>query len=224
MLVIFDFDGTLVDSEILWAQATAEILQEEGIDMSVETYNAQYAGMNAPEIIAHLEDELDQGLSHDIPQRIEDKVDKKLERLKLIDGVQEMLDQLDYARCLCSNSPSDYLAEHMRATGLWDRFRPYVYAAPEVGNKAPKPDPNVFLHAATSLSMEPKECYVVEDSFHGVQAAVAAGMRVVGFIGGSHTYPGHGEHLMDAGAETVINRYQDLPATLEALRVWQDLG
>jgi beta-phosphoglucomutase-like phosphatase (HAD superfamily) len=110
----------------------------------------------------------------------------------------------------------------MRSTGLWDRFRPYVYSALEVGSKAPKPDPSVFLHAATTLDVEPKDCYVVEDSFHGVQAAVAAGMRVVGFIGGSHSYPGHGEHLMDAGAETVIHRFEDLPATLEALKVWQD--
>jgi HAD superfamily hydrolase (TIGR01509 family) len=222
MLVIFDFDGTLVDSEILWAQATSEIMQEEGIDLSVETYNAQYAGMNSQEIITHLEEELDRGLSHEIPQRIEDKVDKKLEKLKMIDGVHEMLDQLDYARCLCSNSSSDYLADHMRSTGLWDRFRPYIYSALEVGSKAAKPDPNVFLHAATALETEPADCYVVEDSFHGVQAAANAGMRVIGFIGGSHSYPGHGEHLMDAGAETVIHRFEDLPATLEALKIWRD--
>ncbi|MCV6547829.1 MAG: HAD family phosphatase [Cohaesibacter sp.] len=222
MLVIFDFDGTLVDSEIMWAQATSEVMQEEDIDMSVETYNAQYAGMNSQEIIAHLEEELEQGLSHDIAQRIQDKAEKKLENVKAIQGVHEMLDQLDYARCLCSNSDSDYLCDHMRSTGLWDRFRPYIYSATEVGSKAAKPDPNVFLHAATSLEMDAKDCYVIEDSFHGVQAAVAAGMRVIGFIGGAHSYPGHGEHLMDAGAETVIHRFEDLPATLEALKIWQD--
>ncbi|MCT4656877.1 MAG: HAD family phosphatase [Cohaesibacter sp.] len=222
MLVIFDFDGTLIDSEILWAQATSEVFKEEEIDFDVDTYNAQYAGMTSQEIITHLEDELERGLPHDIPQRIEDKVDKKLEKVQLIEGVQTMLDELDYARCVCSNAKSDYLSDHMRSTGLWDRFRPYIYSAVEVGNKSPKPDPNVFLHAATTLKEDPSDCYVVEDSFHGVQAAMAAGMRVIGFIGGKHTYPGHGEHLMDAGAETVIHRFEDLPATLEALKIWRD--
>lgn len=222
MLVIFDFDGTLVDSEILWTKAYVEILKEEEIEVDADGFNSQFAGMTSEEIFNQLEEELERSLPHDLHQRVEDLVDIKLEKLALIEGAQEMLDELDFARCLCSNSKGDYLEQHLRSTGLWDRFRPYVYSAVEVGTKAAKPDPNVFLHAATALDMEPSDCFVIEDSFHGVQAAVAAGMRVVGFIGASHTYPGHGEHLMDAGAETVIRRHKDLPATLEALRAWQE--
>ena len=222
MLVIFDCDGTLVDSEILWAKASLEVFKEEQIDLDLDAYNSQFAGMTNAEIIEKLEDELEQGLPHDLEQRIEDRADKLLEKLEVIPGTHEMLDQLDYARCMCSNTNSERLEANMRRTQLWDRFRPYVYSAQEVGTKAPKPDPNVFLHAATALETEPKDCFVIEDSFHGVQAAIAAGMRVIGFIGASHSYPGHGEHLMDAGAETVIRRFEDLPATLEALKDWQE--
>ncbi len=222
MLVIFDFDGTLVDSEILWSKAWAAILQEEEIEVDPNGFNGQYAGMTGEEIVAALEDELERGLPHDLLQRIDDRADQMLEKLELISGAHEMLDELDYARCICSNTAPDRLEANMRRTDLWDRFRPYVYSAVDVGTKAPKPDPNVFLHAATALEEEPANCFVVEDSFHGVQAATAAGMRVIGFIGASHSYPGHGEHLMDGGAETVIRRLSELPQTLEALRNWRE--
>lgn len=222
MLVIFDCDGTLVDSEILWAKATVEVLQEEDVDMDLDGYNSTYAGMTNVEIIQSIEEQIERSLPHDIMQRIEDRAQARIEKLEVIEGAHEMLDQLDYARCVCSNTGSEKLEANMRRTGLWDRFRPYVYSAMEVGTKAPKPDPNVFLHAATTLGVDPKECFVLEDSFHGVQAACQAGMRVIGFIGASHSYPGHGEHLMDAGAETVIRRLVEFPATLDALRQWQE--
>ncbi|PLW74967.1 HAD family hydrolase [Cohaesibacter celericrescens] len=222
MLVIFDCDGTLVDSEILWSKATVEVFQEEDLEMSVEDISSTYAGMTNVEIIAKIEEQLERNLPFDIIQRIEERAEKRLEKLQVIDGAHEMLDQLDYARCVCSNTNSDKLEANMRRTGLWDRFRPYVYSAQEVGTKAPKPDPNVFLHAATVLDVDPKVCFVIEDSVHGVQAAVQAGMRVIGFTGASHSYPGHGEHLMGGGAETVVRRLADVPATLEALKDWQE--
>jgi beta-phosphoglucomutase-like phosphatase (HAD superfamily) len=61
---------------------------------------------------------------------------------------------------------------------------------------------------------------VVEDSVHGVHAARAAGMRVIGFTGASHTYPSHADKLTDAGAETVISRMIDLPGVVAALAEW----
>lgn len=222
MLVIFDFDGTLVDSELLWSQATVEVLAEEEMEMSVEEFSSNYAGLRHEEIIPKLEEEFDRSIPHDLVQRVEDRALAKIEKLQAIEGAHEMLDQLDYARCICSNTSANDLETNMRRTALWDRFRPYVYSAVEVGTKEPKPDPNVFLHAATTLDVEPGECFVIEDSFHGAQAGVRAGMRVIGFIGGGHTYPGHGEHLMDAGAETVVRRLSDLPATIAALKDWRE--
>ncbi|SNY92042.1 haloacid dehalogenase superfamily, subfamily IA, variant 3 with third motif having DD or ED [Cohaesibacter sp. ES.047] len=221
MLVIFDCDGTLIDSEILWARASVEIFQEEELEIGLEDYNSTYAGMTNEEIIQQIEAELERSLPHDLTDRINDLAMRRIDKLEAIEGAQEMLDQLDYARCMCSNSSSEMLEANLRRTGLWDRFRPYIYSAIEVGTKAPKPDPNVFLHAATTLDVDPAECFVVEDSFHGVQAASNAGMRVIGFIGAGHTYLGHGEHLMDAGAETVVRRLAELPATIDALSSWK---
>ncbi|HWT30959.1 MAG TPA: HAD family hydrolase, partial [Propylenella sp.] len=68
---------------------------------------------------------------------------------------------------------------------------------------------------------DPADAIVIEDSVAGVTGGVAAGMRVVGFTGASHSWPGHGEALMDAGALTVIRRLQDFPATVKALSEWR---
>lgn len=220
MLVIFDCDGTLVDTEIIWAKASIEVFQEEDLDMDLETYNSTYAGMTNAEIVQLIEEELERNLPFDILERIDDRAMQKIDTMKVIEGAHEMLDQLDYPRCVCSNTAMERLRSNMRRGDLWDRFRPYVYSAVEVGTKQPKPDPNVFLHAATVLETDPADCIVIEDSTHGVQAACQAGMRVIGFIGASHSYPGHGEHLMDAGAETVVRRLIDIPATIEALKNW----
>jgi len=80
----------------------------------------------------------------------------------------------------------------------------------------------VFLYAAKQFGVDPKDVIVIEDSAHGIQGARAAGMRVIGFTGGAHTYPGHADKLTDAGAETVIHRHKDLPSVIEALSVWTD--
>ena len=64
---------------------------------------------------------------------------------------------------------------------------------------------------------------VVEDSVFGIAAAKTAGARVVGFTGGRHSWRGHADLLTDAGAETVINRFADLPRVAEALMAWEGM-
>ena len=138
-----------------------------------------------------------------------------------IPGVQDMLDALDDPRCICSNSRPERLEVSLIKAGLWDRFRPYVFSAQAVGEGRGKPAPDVFLHAANVFETSPDDCIVIEDSVAGTTGGVAAGMRVIGFTGASHSWPGHAEALMDAGATTVVRRLADIPATLEALREWR---
>ncbi|HET7412018.1 MAG TPA: HAD family hydrolase, partial [Pararhizobium sp.] len=57
---------------------------------------------------------------------------------------------------------------------------------------------------------------------HGIKGARAAGMRVIGFTGGAHSWPAHADHLTEAGAETVISRMSDLPPMVEALANWSE--
>ncbi len=112
----------------------------------------------------------------------------------------------------------------LEKTRLWDRFQPHIYSAVEVGDRQPKPSPNVYRHVIGEFGVAPREAVVLEDSAFGVTAAKAAGARVIGFTGASHTWPAHADLLTEAGAETVINRLADFPATAEALLAWEGMA
>ena len=81
----------------------------------------------------------------------------------------------------------------------------------------------VVLALAQEFGVEPAHCVVVEDSIAGIKGGVAAGMRVIGFTGGSHTHPGHADELTDAGAETVVRRLIDIPPIIEVFAEWEGL-
>lgn len=221
MLIIFDCDGVLVDSEILAAQVEIEIFAEHGFEISIEEFSERFAGMTNQDILREVSDELDKALPESLNDDIEARIDDKIaNELNAISGVHQMLDRLDNPRCICSNSGIDRLNISLKRTDLFERFKPYIYSATEVGSKESKPSPNVFLHAANELEADPAQTIVLEDSAHGIKGAVAAGMRVVGFTGASHSYPSHAEKLMEAGAETTINMLSDFPAVVDAFKSW----
>jgi HAD superfamily hydrolase (TIGR01509 family) len=156
--------------------------------------------------------------------RQKEELDRRLARdLKAVPGAEDVLDRIDGQRCICSNSSDARLRLTLEKTGLWDRFAPHIFSAVEVGDKQPKPSPNVYLHAARAFEIDPREMLVIEDSTFGVIAAKSAGARVVGFAGGRHSWSGHADLLTEAGAETVIRRFADLPAIAEALMAWEGM-
>jgi HAD superfamily hydrolase (TIGR01509 family) len=224
MLTIFDCDGVLIDSEIISAEVNAEHFREIGFEISAAEINERFVGMTGPQIMAVIEEEIGRAVPEDFETRVEAEIDRRLARVKPIAGVHDLLDLLDGPRCICSNSSSARLRLSLEATQLWDRFRPYVFSAADVRQGRGKPHPDVFLHAAETFAVDPATVVVIEDSATGVTAASAAGMRVIGFVGGAHTWQGHAERLMDAGAETVVRRLKEVPAVVEALRGWEGLG
>lgn len=224
MLFIFDCDGVLVDSEIVAARVDAELLTEAGYPISAEDMIQRFAGLTAEDFMRIVEEEMGHKLPADFhdDQRLE--LDQRLAReLKAVAGVDEMLDRIDGPRCIASNSTTARLKMMLTKTGLYDRFRPYIFSAREVGDHQPKPAPNVYLHTIKEFGVAPREALVVEDSVFGVRAAKAAGARVVGFTGGAHTWSTHADLLTDAGAETVIKRFADLPSVAEAFMAWGGL-
>jgi HAD superfamily hydrolase (TIGR01509 family) len=222
-LILFDCDGVLVDSEIIAAKVESQLLTEAGYPISVEEMGERFAGMTWKNILLTIEKEADIPLSASLLDKSEKLLDARLEReLKIIDGVKFALARLTTQRCICSNSSSARLDMMLTKVGLKPYFAPHIYSAKDLGPDRVKPKPDIFLHGAQQFGVDPSRCLVVEDSTHGVQAARAAGMRVVGFTGASHTYPSHADRLTDAGAETVISRMQDLPAVVAALGEWAD--
>jgi HAD superfamily hydrolase (TIGR01509 family) len=224
MLFAFDCDGVLVDSEVIASAVDAELLTEAGYEISAEDVTRRFAGLTSKAIHELIEAEIGRPLPETFLTKQREELDKRLARdLKAVAGVGELLDMIDGPRCVCSNSTNHRLKLSLEKTGLWDRFRPYIYSAVEVGSKEPKPSPNVYAYAAQMFEIDPREMLVIEDSIFGIAAAKAAGARVVGFVGGRHTWPGHADLLTEAGAETVIRRLTDLPKIAEALMAWEGM-
>ncbi|CAN7200923.1 MULTISPECIES: HAD family hydrolase [Neorhizobium] len=220
-LIIFDCDGVLVDSEIIAAQVESRLLTEAGYPISVEEMGERFAGMTWKNILLAVEKEADIPLSASLLDKSETILDARLARdVKIIDGVKFALARLTTQRCICSNSSTHRLDVMLEKVGLKPYFAPHIYSAKDLGPDRVKPKPDIFLHAAEQFKVSPEKCLVIEDSTHGVHGAKAAGMRVVGFTGASHTYPSHADRLTDAGAETVISRMMDLPAVIAALGEW----
>ncbi len=222
-LVIFDCDGVLVDSEIVAARVEAELLAKAGFEITPEELAATYSGLTFRDILMRIEREADMVLSASLIEEAEKLVDDRLAaEVKAIAGAREAVLASGANRCICSNSSSRRLKTTLTKTGLWPHFEGRVFSSLETPSGKPKPAPDVYLHAAATLGAEARQTFVIEDSVHGVAGARAAGMRVIGFTGASHTHPGHADMLTEAGAETVIARHADLPATLAALAAWSD--
>ena len=225
MLLVFDCDGVIVDSEIIASTVDAEHLADIGYSITPAEVTRRFAGLTAQGIGNIVAREIGRPLPKDFFDKTKADIDRRLAtELKPVPGIHELLDRLEgKPRCVCSNSSSERLRISLEKTRLYDRFQPHIYSAVEVGDKRPKPDPNVYRYAATQFGIGPRDAVVLEDSVFGVGAAKRAGMRVIGFTGGSHSWPGHADLLTEAGAETVINRLADFPAIAEALVSWEGM-
>ena len=221
-LVIFDCDGVLVDSEIIAARVEADLITEAGYPITAEEIATLYSGLTFRDIMLRVEEAAQIPFSASLIDRCIAEINDRLRHVPMIEGAARAVASVETQRCICSNSGPALLDATLGVTGLKPLFGDRVYSAVATGERKPKPAPDIFLYAANSLNARPRDTFVVEDSAHGVHGARAAGMRVIGFTGGGHSYPGHADVLTEAGAETVISRWKDFPAVLAALGEWQD--
>ena len=223
-LVLFDCDGVLVDSEIIAAEVESKLLRDSGFDITPEDMCIRFAGMDWKSILLTIEQEADIPVSAQLIDKSEKLLDAALaRRVKMIDGMRYALSKITEQRCICSNSSSHRLDLMLTKVGLKPYFEGHIYSAKDLGPDRTKPRPDIYLHGAAQFGVDPSRCLVIEDSVHGVHAARAADMRVIGFTGGSHTYPNHADRLIDSGAETVISRMIELPQMVEALKSFNEL-
>ena len=220
-LVIFDCDGVLVDSEIIAARVEAELITLAGYEIPAEEIAESYAGLTFKDILMRIEEKSKIPFQASLIDRAEELVDRKLRSdVRAIEGVREAVASVTAQRCICSNSRSERIEFMLEKVHLLTFFAGRIFSALEIPSKKTKPAPDVFLFAAERLGANPANTFVIEDSVHGVAGARAAGMRVIGFTGASHSYPGHADALTEAGAETVIRRWAELKSVIAALSEW----
>jgi HAD superfamily hydrolase (TIGR01509 family) len=174
--IIFDLDGTLVDSEALCNQAFLDLLP--ALDDSVESLVHRYRGRKLATILADIENRLGQRLPEDFERHYRQRVSELFASdLRPTPGVREMLELLRHPYCVASSGPREKIQQALDVSGLAPYFRDTIFSSYEVGSW--KPEPGLFLHAADAMGFSPGECVVVEDSEVGIVAAAAAGMRAL---------------------------------------------
>lgn len=210
--VIFDCDGVLVDSEVLAIEVEISLLARQGLVYERPDYMMRFLGLSATAYHAALEVDAVARLGRRLDDDFHLEVHETLHhacrtRLTEIAGCGAAVAMLGLPKAVASSSGADFLREKLRLTGLLETFDPHVYSADLVARA--KPHPDIFLHAAERLSVDPADCLAIEDSVNGVTSARAAGMRVWGFSGGGHMDEGSAARLAEAGADTVIGSWAE---------------
>ena len=208
-LVIFDCDGVLLDSEVIACSADAEALTKAGYEISTAEVIERFAGVPADAMYAAIEADLGRPLPSNFQADVKASILARYRsELRAIVGAAEVLSAMRTRRCVASSSAPAKLALGLIETNLFDLLYPHVFSTTLVAQG--KPHPDIFLYAARAMEVGRERCLVVEDSVAGVTAAKAAGMRCIGFVGGSHCPDGHAERLSKAGATTVVSDLRQL--------------
>jgi beta-phosphoglucomutase-like phosphatase (HAD superfamily) len=218
-LIIFDCDGTLVDSEYLNNKASADALNDFGLtEYTPEKCLHDFAGVAWQEIKQILEArhniEIPQALIDDYVARVQIALS---EEDIAIQGAKDFVSFCDenYKICVGSNGERSNVFKALELQGFKKYFiDEHIFTKIQVEN--PKPAPDLFLYAAEKMGTEPSRCLVIEDSYAGAKAGVAAGMDVFGFTGVAHDKEYATHRLTEAG---VVDIFDDFIHMRDALRV-----
>lgn len=217
-LLIFDCDGVLVDSEMIANATLAELITSLGHPMSTEDSIRMFGGRSLKDVLAVAAELVGSEIPPETSVRYGEHLFTRFRaELKPVTGVREAIAALPYRCCVASSSHPDRLRLSLEVTGLAPLFGTHVYSATQVARGKPAPD--LFWFAAESVGHAPADCIVIEDSPRGIEAARAAGMRAIGFVGASHAGPELADLLSEAGAHCVVRGMAELPDAVAALRM-----
>lgn len=204
-LVIFDCDGVLVDSEKITNQVFVDVLNEDAIPARMEDMARHFVGRSLDQCMKMIAGVYGREPRQDFLARYRPRRDAALrQHLKPVEGIREVLQQLQLPHCVASNSRAEKIHEMLEITGLSAYFDGQVFSAADMGK--PKPAPDVYLQAAADMGHLPSACLVIEDTDVGVTAAVAAGMQVYAYTGTMSA-----NRLLEAGAAQVFDSMHLLP-------------
>ncbi len=176
--LLFDSDGTLVDSELLNNEALSAELADSGIHESAVSLVSRYRGWNFNKVVPDLQERHGALLDESFTQRFRQRASGHFaDHLAPVAGIEQALASLDNPKCVASNAPMKKLQHVLKVTGLQRHFADRLYSAYDINSW--KPSPDLFLHAASRMGFEVSQCIVIEDSEVGVKAAFAADMPVV---------------------------------------------
>lgn len=215
-LIIFDCDGVLVDSEIVGNRVYAELLTKLGYPLTAEDSIRRFTGIDskAAEKLIFEESGIDlpDNLMELADKAIFEALGKDLQPLMQAVLSHDLLQNV--SKCVASNSPRALVLQSLDKTNQHSYFKSeHVFTSSQV--KKAKPAPDLFLFAAEQMGYDPEDCIVIEDSVAGIQAARAAGMSVIGFLGGTHAnFDWYKERIQSQNLPTASN-HQELISIIQ---------
>ena len=210
--VLFDCDGTLVDSEVLCSKAYVHMFAHYGIELALEEVFKKYKGIKLYEIIELVNAE--QGVSlpaSDLEPIFRQEVARLFDaELQPIAGARELLAQMTAPMCTVSNGPVSKMQHSLGLTDMLSYFDDRLFSGYDIQRW--KPDPAIVFHAAQQMQVPVERCILVDDSVAGAQAGIAAGIPVFYFCADPHNQP------IDHPLVTTFDDLAQLPA------LWQQRG
>ena len=184
--LIFDMDGVIVDNAHYHALAWMKFAENYGINLSKEEIVSQFGSINDEILKALFKKELDQETIVKMAFEKEEIYREIYSKdIREVPGLTEFLNGLDmdkFSIAVATAAPPKNVEFVLGGTNL-HRFFKIITDESEIKNG--KPDPEIFLKTAKKIGVNPADCIVFEDSYHGIEAANRAGMRVIG-LGTSH--------------------------------------
>ena len=205
--IIFDCDGVIVDTETMSNNIFTAMLHEQGLDIDEKTLLEQFTGFTNQETLKNAEKLLGKAL----PANFDDEYRKQFHnkimgQLEPIMGVRELLKKITCPIAMATNARRLEMDLKLKKIQLLDTFSTR-FCVEDVENGKPAPD--IYLKAAETLNVDPKDCLAIEDSVAGITAGCAAGMRVLAYSGDFSK-----EIQTAAGATACFNTMKDLEILL----------
>lgn len=216
--VLFDCDGTLVDTELMCAKAFTDTLKSYGVDCAPDVMLTEFFGIPNIEIAKILSERSgvalpDDAITRQYTQKVFATMAEQMRVLAESVAYVKGLAARGYKLAVGSNGTKDVVLEELRVAGYLEIIPPsLVFTAVDVANAKPAPD--MYLKAAHACGVMPEACIVVEDSAAGARAGLAAGMRVVGYTGLAHDPVYSRQRLENAGIFRVIESLSQLDVHL----------
>ena len=218
-MVIFDCNGVLVDSEPLATAILSQEFMRAGFPLTPDMIARHFTGRRPADMFADVEFATGRKLPTGFAAAVAERVLRRFRsELRPTHHAAYALSWLRGPKCVASSSSLERIRVSLESTGLIRFFEPNLFSASDV--RIGKPAPDLLLHVAGKMGVEPRVCIVVEDSPVGVTAGVAAGMTVIGFAGASHAGSDTADQLRAAGAREVITDLRALKRTIIDLRGW----
>lgn len=210
--ILFDFDGVLIESEAIGNRQIAEYLTGIGHPTTEADSFASFMGLSGAAFIAAVERRIGRPLPDDF-HAARSAEDERVMR----DGIDAVAGAVAFVRSLppslpkaiASSSSTAWITRHLDHIGLSDAFGEHIYSGKEHVTLG-KPAPDLYLYAAARLGVEIGACAILEDSPVGATGAVASGAYVIGYVGGTHCGPGHGERLRAIGVDAIATDFTEV--------------